>query len=88
MYKGSRCHNVGGNSKLGADKFTLVLLYRSLVRSKLDYVCIVYGSARTSYLKALNAIQHQGSRLCLGSFRTSSVDRLCVEAKEPPLDLC
>ena len=38
------------NSKLGADKITLFHLYRSLVRSKLDYGCIVYGSARTSYL--------------------------------------
>ena len=34
----------------GADRKVLLRLYRSLVRSKLDYGCIVYGSARQSYL--------------------------------------
>jgi len=29
---------------------TLLHLYRSLIRSKLDYGCIVYGSARGSYI--------------------------------------
>ena len=40
-------------------------LYRSLVRSKLDYGSIVYGSARKSYLKCLDTIHHQGLRLAL-----------------------
>ena len=31
-----------------------------LLRSKLDYGCFVYGPARTSYLKALDAIHHLG----------------------------
>ena len=56
---------VVANSKWGADIFTLLHLYRSLVRSKLDYGCIVYhGSARASYLKAFDTIH---LRLCLGS---------------------
>ena len=50
---------VVANSKWGADKITLLHLHRSLVRSKLDYGCIVYGSARTSYLKAPDAIHHK-----------------------------
>ena len=29
----------------GADRATLLKLYKSLIRSKLDYGCIVYGSA-------------------------------------------
>ena len=29
----------------GADQQTLIHLYRSLIRSKLDYGCVVYGSA-------------------------------------------
>ena len=37
---------VVANSKWGADKITLLHLYSSLVRSKLDYGCILYGSAR------------------------------------------
>ena len=78
---------VVANTKWGADKNTLLHLYRSLIRSKLDYGCIVYGAARTSYIKALDAIHHQGLRLCTGAYRTSPADSLYVEANEPPLDL-
>ena len=56
---------VVSNQEWGADKSVLLKLYRSLVRSKLDYGCIVYGSARPSYLKILNTIHHQGQRLVL-----------------------
>ena len=35
----------------GADRTTLLKLYWSLVRSKLDYCCIIYGSAPKSYIK-------------------------------------
>ena len=71
----------------GADKIVLLRLYRALVRSKLDYGCIVYGSARKNYLSLLDPIHHQGLRLALGAFRTSPRDSLCVEANEPSLDM-
>lgn len=71
----------------GADKQTLLTLYRSLVRSKLDYGCVVYGSARKSYLKMLDPIHHQGLRISLGAFRTSPKESLYAEAGEPPLEL-
>ena len=71
----------------GADKHTLLRLYRALVRPKLDYGCIVYGSARKSYLKMLDPIHHQGLRIALGAFRTSPVESLYAEAREPPLDI-
>ena len=37
----------------GADRKKLLNLYRTIVRFKQDYGCIVYGSARPSYLKHL-----------------------------------
>ena len=46
----------------------------------------MYGSARESYLKTLDTIQHQGIRLALGAFRTSPTDSLLVEANEPSLN--
>ena len=58
------------NTFWGADRTTLLILYRSLVRSKLDYGCIIYGSARKSYLQMLDPIQNQGLRLALEAFRT------------------
>ena len=46
----------------GADRTTIFKLYRSLVQSKLDYGCIIYGSARKSYLQMLDPIHNQGLR--------------------------
>ena len=43
----------------------------SLIRSQLDYVCIVYGSARGSYLRKLDPIQNHALCLCLCAYRTS-----------------
>ena len=69
----------------GADRTTLLKLYRSLVRSKLDYGCIVYGSASKTALAKLYPVHNQGLRLSLGAFRSSPVESLYVEAHEPPL---
>ena len=74
--------NAIDNTEWGSDR--KVRLYRSLVRSKLDYGCIVYVSARKSYLQMLDPIHNQGPRLCLGAFRTS-IERLYVDAHEPCL---
>ena len=71
----------------GGDFSILIRMYRSLVRSKLDYGCVVYGSARKSYLRILEPIQNQGLRLCLGAFRTSPIDSLHVQAGEVPLHI-
>jgi len=71
----------------GADCATLLKLYRSHVRSKLDYGCVVYGSARKSVLESLNRVQNAALRTCLGAFRTSPVASLHVEAGELPLEL-
>ena len=71
----------------GADRTVLLQLYRSLIRTKLDYGYIVYGSARKSYLMMLDTVHHHGLRLALGAFRTSPVESLFVEAEEPSLYL-
>lgn len=71
----------------GADRKVLLRLYRSLIRSKLDYGSIVYGSARKSYLQMLDTIHHQGLRLAIGAFRTSPVESILAEANEPSLYL-
>ena len=73
------------NTDWGADRKVLLRLYRSIIRSKLDYGSIVYGSAKKSYLQMLDPIHHQGLRLALGAFRTSPVESLMAEANEPSL---
>jgi len=76
---------VVAHTSWGADQHTLLHLYRSLVRSKLDYGSVVYDSARESYLRMLDPIQNHALRLCLGAFRTSPASSMCVQANEPPL---
>lgn len=71
----------------GADTSTLMHLYRAKVRSKLDYGCSLYGAARKTYLKNLNYIHHEGLRLITGAFRTSPVQSMYIESREPPLHL-
>ena len=65
----------------------VTVIFRSLIRSKLDYGAVVYGSARKSYLRILEPVQNQALRLCLGAFRTSPATSLHIEANEMPLDL-
>ncbi|GFR19628.1 putative RNA-directed DNA polymerase from transposon BS [Trichonephila clavata] len=75
------------NTRWGADRTSLLRLYRALIRSKLDYGSVVYSSACKSLLKILDLVHHQGLRLCLGAFSTSPVESLYAEAFKPPLDL-
>ena len=71
----------------GADRIVLLRLYRATpVRSKLDYECVVYGSARRLLRNwQLDPIHHQGLRIALGAFRISPAHSLYVEAHEPSL---
>src|SRR4029077_13628840 len=87
MHKSPSLLKVVSHGDWGGDSQTLLKLYRTLVRSKLDYGSIVYGSARKSYLQMLDPIQNLSLRLCLGAFRTSPIESLQVEANEPPLSI-
>ena len=69
---------VVGHIDLRADLKTLLCLYQALVRSKLDYGCIVYGAASNNILKKLDPINDL--RIALGAFRTSPVTSLCAKS--------
>ena len=72
MLKALNLLKVLSNTSWGADRSTLLHLYRSLIRSKLDYGSIVYGSARKSYLQMLDTVHHQGLRFGFGSISNFS----------------
>ena len=55
--------------QLGADRTVLLQLYRSLIRSKLDYGSMVYGSARKSYLLELGTVQGPFRKYVAGTVR-------------------
>lgn len=69
----------------GSDRLCLLRIYRSVVRSIIDYGCVVYGSARDSYRSRLDPVHNLGLRLSNGAYRTSPVQSLYVDCNEPPL---
>ena len=71
----------------GADRSTLMLLYHSVIRSKLDYACSIYDSAPESSKRTLDTIHHSSLRVVTGAFRTSPTSSLLAEAHEQPLSL-
>lgn len=71
----------------GADKKSLLRLYDSLCRSKLDYGCQIYSSACKTTLKELDVVHNMGLRICSGAFRTSPVESIYVDTDHLPLDL-
>ena len=74
-------------SKWGADKSTMVILYKTLIRSVLDYGCVVYHSASDTVLQKLDVIQSQSLRLCSGALYCTPVNALEVDCGVPPLEL-
>ena len=52
----------------GADKKSLLKLYDSLCRSKLDYGCQFYTLASKTLLSQLDVVHNMGLRTCLGDF--------------------
>ena len=71
----------------GADCLLLLKQYRSLIRSKLDYGCFIYGMVRKFYLKILDPIHYTGLRLALGAFKTFPIESLYIKAHKTPLKL-
>ena len=71
---------------MGADKKSLLKLYDSLCRSKLDYGCQFYSSVCKILLSQLDVV-HMGLRLCSGAFQTSPIESKYVDTEHMPLDL-
>ena len=71
--------------RIGCNRKLLLQLYKSLIRSQLDYGSPIYTQACKSTTKLLDSIQTSALRLSLGAFRTSPHLSLCAEAGEPTL---
>ena len=74
--------------KWGGNRDTPLMLYQAIVRSKLDYGCIVYGTTSNTNLRQLDSIRNSGLRLALRAFCTSPISSVYTEANETPLEWC
>ena len=79
-------NRVVAHLKWGGDRNTLLMLYRAIVRSKLDYGFIVYGTASNTNLRQLDSVHNSGLRLALGAFYTSPVSSMYTKVNEAPLE--
>ena len=61
------------------------MFYRTIVRSKLDYGCVVYGTASHTNFRQFDSIHYAGLILALGAFCTSPVSSMYTEASQAPL---
>ena len=74
---------VVAHKEWGADRNSLLRLYRPLIRSKLDYGNCIYRSAIKYYLKKrINSIDHGDIKLIHGGCRISPADSQYEETNE------
>lgn len=77
---------VSGNS-WGADVVTLMMIYRSLIRSILDYGSQAFMNAKPYLLAKLDAIQYKALRVATGAGAGTKREALLQEVGEVPLYL-
>jgi len=71
----------------GAEIASLLHMYKALIKSRLDYGSVAYGSASETSLKQLDVIQARALRICIWAVRTSPVCAIQVETGKMPLGL-
>ncbi|XP_076629123.1 uncharacterized protein LOC143345647 [Colletes latitarsis] len=74
------------NYNWGADQEIIIQIYQALIRSKLDYGSIVYNSAKPNILKTIDSIHNAALKIASGSYRTSPINSILFESKEPSLE--
>ena len=67
-----------------ADSDMMLHLYKSLIRSRLDYGAMVYNSAPHYLLKQLDSIVNDSLRISTGAFKTTAIASLQIIANEKP----
>lgn len=71
----------------GADKVSLLRIYRTLIRSRLEYGSVVLHTASNSTMNRLVSVHNQCLRIITGCIRSTSTAAMENECGEPPLHL-
>lgn len=71
----------------GTGKHSLLIVYRGLIRSILEYSCFIYANVSRSTFHKLELIQNKCLRLICGAYRSTPIPALHVELGELPLPL-
>ncbi|CAH0552648.1 unnamed protein product [Brassicogethes aeneus] len=71
----------------GGDPKTLLMIYRGLVRSRLEHGSFLFNACTKGLSEKMDRIQYLALRICLGSMSSSPTNALQMEASEPPLNI-
>jgi ribonuclease HI len=71
----------------GANKKCLLMIYKALVRSVIDYGCIAYDNASEAIKTKLDRIQSQALKICCGAMKSTAISAMQVECGEAPLQI-
>ena len=71
----------------GGDRTSLKMMYKALVRSRIDYAYFLYSHAAHSHLLKLDRVQYEAIRIIIGNMRCTPLGNLEAEAHILPLDL-
>jgi len=72
---------------MGSHPTDLLLIYKSIKRSKFDYGCFLFGSASFSNWKRLNKVQNSCLRCIMGYVRSSPLTAIEVNSLYPPFNI-
>lgn len=70
-----------------ANEKSLLIIYKFLILSKMNYGSIIYYTAEHNLFKLLYPIYNEGICLLIGTYRTSPIDNILNYAEEIPLQL-
>lgn len=74
-------------NKWGGHPSTLLMILNSVVRSKIEYGCSIYGNASQKWLNKIVVAYNKGLKICMRSLKTTSIPALETEAGSVPLHL-
>jgi len=58
---------VMAGTQWGASRKTLLIVYKALIRSVMDYACVAYDTASLSVKSKLDSVQYKALRICCGA---------------------
>lgn len=75
------------NTWWGSHPSTLLIIYKAVIRSKLDYGCFLSGSASYSHWKKINNLQNSCLKSIIGALKSTPNAAVEIETACPPFNI-
>ena len=70
------------SQKCGATQECLMKIFRTYIRSKIDYGSIIYASASKTTLSRIDVVSNEALRIATGTFKSTPIEALYNIAEE------